>query len=87
MNEDFEIPNTMIVIPLERNSYHCLDDGLVFDPKLGSFKGDFELGVLGSVSSGITLQHRMTSDFFSAFGAYGPLNLLCKTKASFLKCL
>ena len=34
----------MMVIPLTRNVYHCLDGCLVFDPKFKSFKRDFTFG-------------------------------------------
>lgn len=37
----------MIVISLMENSYHCLDGGLVFGPKLGNFKEDFDLASWG----------------------------------------
>ena len=40
----------MVVIPLIRDAYHCLDGCLVFDSKLKSFKGDLKL-VLGFFSS------------------------------------
>ena len=36
----------MMVIPLTRDAYHCLDNSLVFDPKFKSFKGDLKFGSL-----------------------------------------
>ena len=32
----------MMVIPLTRDAYHCLDNSLVFDPKFKSFKGNLK---------------------------------------------
>ena len=34
----------MMVIPLTRTTYHCLDGCLVFDPKFKSFKGNLKFG-------------------------------------------
>ena len=37
-----KIWNRMMVIPLTRDTYHCLDSSLVFDPKFKSFKGNLK---------------------------------------------
>ena len=74
----------MMIIPLTRNTYHCLDGCLVFDSKFKSFKGDLKL-VLGFFSS---VQYSFWNILwlvtFSALEAYGPLNQLCVNKSPFI---
>lgn len=54
----------MMIIPLTRNSYHCLHGCSVFDSKLESFNGDLKFvpHILQCYSI-IILRCRVTSDF------------------------
>ena len=74
----------MVVIPLTRDAYHCLDSSLVFDPKFKSFKGNLKYWSWVFLVQFSTHSEILYDVIFSALEAYWPLNQLCATKSPFI---